>query len=139
MLFGVLLAALSLWPLQQHAQIQCPRPADVFSRTHIEGILTCHAVLQCFFARESTFCNNDTSKTRLCSFEEQCMRSVYMLRERATLAWCSSRAARSSSLGMLVVKGPPSSASGVGSQCSSTSSNQRQVFFQRLSFLRQQS
>ena len=58
-----------------------------------------------------------------------------MLQERAILAWCSSWAARSSSLGMLVVKGPPSSASGVGSQWSSTSSNQRQIFFQRLSFL----
>lgn len=59
-----------------------------------------------------------------------------MLRERARALFCSSFAARSSSWGMLVVKGPPSRASGVGSQNRETSSSQRHSLCRRVSFLK---
>ena len=66
----------------------------------------------------------------------QLLRGAYVLRERAMVALLvSSCAARSSSWGMLVVKGPPSSARGVGSQKNENSSSQRQSRSSRVSFL----
>ena len=62
--------------------------------------------------------------------------AAHVLRERARALFCSSCAARSSSWGMLVVNGPPSRASGVGSQNRETSSSQRHSLCRRVSFLK---
>ena len=63
---------------------------------------------------------------------------VLLLRETGPAPFRRSCAARSSSWGMLVVKGPPSSASGVGSQNRENSSSQRHSCSSRVSFLRHQ-
>lgn len=60
---------------------------------------------------------------------------VLLEREMGPAPLRSSCAARSSSWGMLVVKGPPSSANGVGSQDSENSSSQRHSSSSRDSFL----
>ncbi len=64
---------------------------------------------------------------------------MLLVREMGPAPLRSSCAARSSSWGMLVVKGPPSSASGVGSQNSENSSSQRHSCSSRVSLLQHHS